>query len=320
MLSFLGWMLWGGFAAVIADEIAFWRTDEGAATPDVEVLNAVRPGLANIPGSPLICVSSPYARRGALWCAHREHYGKDGDPVLVVQGSTLDFNPTIDPRIIDAAYAADPVAAAAEWGGQFRTDVESFLTRDQLERLVVAGRVELLPAGFPYVAFLDPSGGAGDSFTLAIAHREDRDGRIVMVLDRVDETRPPFSADEVVARYAATLKAYAISSAQADRYAGTWVTEAFARHGISVKQSAAPKSEIYASFLPLVTSGRVELLDHPRLLTQLLSLERRTGRGGRDSIDHAPGARDDVANAVAGSVAQAARSLAAGPMVYLVRT
>ena len=42
----------------------------------------------------------------------------------------------------------------------------------------------------------------------------------------------------------------------------------------------------------------------PRLLghtlNQLIGLERRTARGGRDSIDHGPGGHDDVCNAVAG--------------------
>ena len=47
----------------------------------------------------------------------------------------------------------------------------------------------------------------------------------------------------------------------------------------------------------------VDLVDHPKLVNQLASLERRTARGGRDSIDHAPGAHDDVANSVAGVVA-----------------
>jgi hypothetical protein len=42
------------------------------------------------------------------------------------------------------------------------------------------------------------------------------------------------------------------------------------------------------------------LLDNRRLATQLLGLERRTARGGRDSIDHASGAHDDLANAAAG--------------------
>ena len=70
------------FAAVIADECAFWR-DERSASPDVEVLNAVRPGLATIPGNRLVAISSPYARRGALWQAHKDHFGRDGDPILV---------------------------------------------------------------------------------------------------------------------------------------------------------------------------------------------------------------------------------------------
>jgi hypothetical protein len=45
------------------------------------------------------------------------------------------------------------------------------------------------------------------------------------------------------------------------------------------------------------------LLDDQRLVTQLSSLERRTARSGRDSIDHPPGAHDDVANCVAGVAA-----------------
>src|SRR4028118_1149534 len=53
--------------------------------------------------------------------------------------------------------------------------------------------------------------------------------------------------------------------------------------------------------LPLLNSGRVELLDSPRLVAQLCGLERRVARSGRDAIDHAPGAHDDLANAVAGA-------------------
>jgi hypothetical protein len=48
-------------------------------------------------------------------------------------------------------------------------------------------------------------------------------------------------------------------------------------------------------------------LDHARLTSQLCALERRTARGGRDSIDHAPGAHDDVINAAAGATVMAAR-------------
>ena len=68
--------------AALLDELAFWPTDEASAAPDVEVINAVRPGMATIPNAMLLCASSPYARRGALFDAYRKHFGKDGDPVL----------------------------------------------------------------------------------------------------------------------------------------------------------------------------------------------------------------------------------------------
>jgi hypothetical protein len=42
------------------------------------------------------------------------------------------------------------------------------------------------------------------------------------------------------------------------------------------------------------------LVDNPRLVNQIAAPERRTSRGGKDSIDHAPGAHDDLANVVAG--------------------
>ena len=52
----------------------------------------------------------------------------------------------------------------------------------------------------------------------------------------------------------------------------------------------------------MLNATRCVLLDHPRLVSQLCGLERRTSRGGRDSIDHTPGGHDDVANAVAGAL------------------
>ena len=75
---------------------------------------------------------------------------------------------------------------------------------------------------------------------------------------------------------------------------------------------------LYANALPLLNSRRVELLDHPRLQAQLLGLERRTARGGRDSIDHAGGGHDDLANAACGALV-AAVGPADPAMIYLMR-
>jgi len=151
-------------------------------------------------------------------------------------------------------------------------------------------------SGTQYSGFVDPSGGSADSFTLAIGHRQDN----VAVIDALREVKPPFSPEGVVAEFAILLKAYSITKIAGDRYAGEWPREQFRHHGISYEPATKPKSDLYRDALPLINSRRIELLDHPRLITQLAGLERRTARGGRDSIDHAPNAHDDVANAVAG--------------------
>jgi hypothetical protein len=87
------------FAAVLADEMAFWPTDD-AAEPDYAVLDALRPGMANIPGAVLLCASSPYARRGALHDAFKRWFGKDEADILVWKAATREMNPTIPRNVI----------------------------------------------------------------------------------------------------------------------------------------------------------------------------------------------------------------------------
>jgi hypothetical protein len=247
---------------------------------------------------------------------HREHHGKPSD-VLVWQAPSRAMNPTIPARVVEQAYADDPASAAAEWGGCFRADVETFLAREAVEACIPLDCRERPPlAGLRYVAFCDPSGGSADSMTLALAHREDGSNGAPAraVLDLVREARPPFSPEAVVADFAEVLRAYGVGTVEGDRYAGEWPRERFAVHGIDYRPAAKSKSELYRDLLPLVNGGRAELLDVPRLVAQLAGLERRTTRGGRDSIDHGPGAHDDVGNAAAGALVLAAGGRAPGDL------
>jgi hypothetical protein len=187
-----------------------------------------------------------------------------------------------------------------------------------VEAVVEVGCRERAPVqGVRYFSFVDPSGGSSDSMTLAIAHR-DKD---LAVLDCVRERRAPFSPEAVVKEFAATLRSYGVTAIRGDRYAGEWPREAFRKHGVDYLPAAMSKSEIYLAFLPLVNSSRAVLLDDQRMINQLCALERRTARGGRDSIDHPPGAHDDVANAAAGAVVLAGgreRELIVSPLVGVV--
>ena len=195
----------------------------------------------------------------------------------------------------------DAAAASAEYLAQFRIDIESFVAREAVEAAVVSGRRELPPLdSTTYFAFTDPAGGSGgDSMSLAIAHR-DNEGRAI--LDAVRERQPPFSPADCVSDFAALLKTYGVSQVVGDRYGGEFVREPFRAHGLEYELAAAPKSDFYRDWLPLLNSHRVELLDHTRLIGQLCNLERRVGRSGKDSIDHAPGAHDDLSNAAAAAL------------------
>jgi hypothetical protein len=122
------------------------------------------------------------------------------------------------------------------------------------------------------------------------------------VLDCLREMRAQFQPECVVAEFCETLKSYRVGRVVADRYAGEWPREQFSKRNVDYVPSERVKSDIYRDMLPLLNSRRVQLLDDRRLISQFHGLERRTARGGKDSIDHGPGQHDDVANAVAGAI------------------
>lgn len=285
------------YIAVIADEAAFWFSDEFSANADTEILGACRPGLATTRG-PLIIASSPYARRGVLWETHRKHYGPDGDPlILVAQGTSREFNPSLPQSVVDRALERDRAAASAEYLAQFRTDIESFVPFE-IVQACIGDHHEMAPiSAHRYHAFVDPSGGSADSFTLAISHR---DGERV-VIDATREVKPPFSPEAVIDDFAILLKTYRVFRVIGDRYAGEFPRELFRKRNITYVCAEKPKSDLYRDLLPLLNSGRIVLPKSDRLANQLCGLERRTARSGKDSIDHGPGSHDDLANAVAGA-------------------
>lgn len=215
------------------------------------------------------------------------------------------MNATLRQSVIDRAMERDAASASAEYLAEFRRDIENFVSIEAVQSCVAQGVYERAPVrGETYNGFVDPSGGSADSFTLGIGHVDYTDWqKQVVVVDCVREARPPFSPATVAEEFARVLKSYNINKVIGDKFAGAWPVEVFGKLSINYEQSAAPKSDLYRDLLPLINSGRIRLLDHPKLINQLCGLERRVSRGGRDSIDHGPGAHDDIANCVAGIAA-----------------
>ncbi len=285
--------------AAICDEIAFWYNDEASSNPDSEILTALRPSMLGVQGALLMCISSPYARKGTLWQAYKDHFGKDGDSVLVWKASTLAMNPGADRKFLEREEAKDPTSFRAEYGAEFRTDLESYVSPEVVESVVVKGRTCLpFAPGKRFAAFCDPAGGSGqDSLVLAIAVKEGDKS----VVARLAEFRPPFSPTEAAREVAEVLREYGLTRVTGDRYSGGIWRDLLRTNGVNYMFSEHTKSDIFVDFLPLLNSRRVELLDHTRMLNQLLGLERTVSRLGKDTISHPKGGHDDLANAVAGA-------------------
>jgi hypothetical protein len=201
-------------------------------------------------------------------------------------------------------YEDDPAVAAAEWGGQFRSDLESYVSPETVAACTDYGvTLREYKSNIHYVVHTDPSGGRQDSFTVAIGHAENGVG----ILDILLERKPPFSPTDVVTEFCETLKLYHITQVEGDRYGAEFVQEQCRLNGIRYIEAKKTTSEYFGGFLPILNSGRCRLLDNRRLAAQLCSLERRASRvGAKDQIGHPPGGHDDLCASVAGVIVRAA--------------
>jgi hypothetical protein len=287
----------------VLDETAFFHNAEDSANSDEELLTALMPSLSTTSG-PMLIASSPKDMQGIVYQLHKKHFGKDGDPkILVVQAASRELNPLLKESVVARAYQTDPTAADAEYGGQFREPLTAYLSRELIERAVEPGITERPPLpGVQYVAFVDCSSGAGtDSFACAIGHKARDKERDVVVIDTIIAQKPPFSPLDVIAALAEHLKRWRIHEVMGDGYGKPFIS-IFAKSAISYVTTPLDTSAIYLHALPAWTSNSVAMLANPLAIDQTANLRRKIGQGGRETVDHPRGAHDDLANVVAGVI------------------
>jgi hypothetical protein len=130
--------------AVVASEVSYFYTDEHSSNADAEILAATRPALSTT-GGPLILISSPYRTSGELYEIWKRHYGPDGDPaILVARGGSRAFNPKLSQTVIDRALERDPAKARADYLCEWRSDLESLLSREAVAAVTSPGKSRYL--------------------------------------------------------------------------------------------------------------------------------------------------------------------------------
>ena len=306
--SLRGWSI----PAAVLDELAFFRM-EGSADSDTEIQASIRRGMLNFPSPRLVKISTPYMKSGVLYDDFKRYFGQDSPDVLVWRAPSALMNPSLKADRLERERRLDPDRFSREYEAEFAEDLESFLPSAWVESAVVPGRHELPPCeGVSYMGAVDPSGGGQDAFTVSIVHTEGNAPERQVIQDVMKgcaRTRNlTVDLEGVVKEIADTLKLYRIFSVTGDRYAGQWVQQAFQAQGINYEE-AQPKAEAYLALEPLFAQGRIEILDHPQLIRELKTLERRPRAGGKTLVDHPRGGHDDYANALALAAAKSMKSL-----------
>jgi hypothetical protein len=291
------------YAVVVVEEASMLPVDEHAADPDVEIVRAIGPALARVPGSLLAVIGTPFAKRGVLYDAWR---AGDGEDRIVVAADTLSLNPRFRSREVERAFERDPVSAASEYGRdgsiEFRPDIATLLADEAIRAVVSPGTRERAPdRNRLAVGHFDAATGSGDdSAALGIAFVGQP-----ATLACIRQWRPPFSPIRVVEEAAENCTSYGVTAITIDRFAPGLIVDLFRERGITATVAGRDTSATFVELLALINSQRVMLLDDPVLLGELRRLERRAGRGS-DVVGHPQRGHDDVAAAAAGALIVAA--------------
>jgi hypothetical protein len=284
-------------------EVAFFRL-EGQANADVEIQASIRRGMIGFPQTRLVKISTPYMKSGVLHDDFVRGFGHNNPDLLVWRASTVLMNPSIKAERLERERRLDPSRFAREFEAEFAEETDAFLPHAWIDDAVRSHRYELPPRdGVRYHAAVDPSGGGPDAFTVAVCHNEGvgNTSRVVVDVLKGWSRQGSHTVDltGVVAEIVSMLRRYRVARITGDRYAGQWVSQAFANVGMNYREATTDKSAALAELEPMFAEGRIDLLDHPQLVKELKCLERRLRTGGRVLVDHPHGGHDDYATALA---------------------
>jgi hypothetical protein len=287
-----------GFAmpVVIADEIALWSSDKLGANPDVEVLAAVKPAMAQFRAPKFVAISSPFGVTGVHFETIEANLGDGSSPdVLAVQGPTWDWNESITEEQT-RKLERDAVRHAREYGAipaetessAFElADVEIAFTLEQKGRERV-GRAFVLT---------DASSLRGDAFTWAVGHELD-DGSIV--IKSIDAFEGPSLRDldmgEVVDAVTTSAKRAGARRIFGDQREAAALQSLFRRNGYMFKDyawSSSSKDRAVQLLRRMLRERKLILPPHDDLRREMIELQARLQPSGL--IQYATNGRDYVA-------------------------
>ena len=242
-----------------------------------------------------------------MWNVYQEHFGKnliEDEETVFLKGPSLLMNPTLKKATVQKAYDRDPVVASSEFGASFRESIGGYVNSTTLKKVTVKDRKELHYNSFSkYIAAADLSAGVSEnsddaSAVIGYVKKSLIGAPDKLIICKYLHYNAPFNPDYVIKKMSELLREFKIKRIHADNYASQFQSRLWGKNRIKHIPIKRNKTEIYADLLGMISSGSIELLDDPELLTQAMNLQRKTVGGGREIIDHISGADDALINSI----------------------
>lgn len=305
------------------DEACFFYADDGYSVTDSEIYRAAIQRV--VPGGQVWLVSTPWIegygelekRLAKDWGVHRES--------LCAVGPTRRLNPTWDPdgsierdmRENDPENAAREIDAVPLPGG-----TKLFFSEDVLRMAIAKDRAgNLEPNGAEHFGGVD-LGYRKNSSALALSRMDGEKVVLAYIKEHRPERGQPLRPSIVIADFAETCRRYNASTMAGDRHEAAGrdeelrrVEEAWRARRIydsaptyvELGQMQSEIADRFTALRTMMSEGRAELPNNPRLLSQMrLVVSRPTPGGGvQIVIPERAGAHGDVMQAVVNSMTQA---------------
>lgn len=291
--------------AVLCDEVAFWGTEENAAARDVDILQAVRPAMAQFgDNSLLIKLSSPGIKQGIFY---DEYIKRDElpDSYIVFKAPSWVWNTLISEKYFRDEYKLDPHGFACEYRADFVDSISDFISPEMTDLCVLKGVTintpEAVKSDVVYAASIDAAF-KSDKFTFTITGSIG--GRIKQYVMKTwqGSKAKPLQTRDVVQFIYRVCKQYGVNEIHADQYAFQPLREFFMAYDLILTEltfTNTVKKNIYFNLKHLIHNQMIDLLDHLVMVNEIKQLQVEQTDTGTIRIGHPPGGHDDCADATA---------------------
>jgi hypothetical protein len=226
----------GAWSVCVLDELGHFVNSESGNAAGSEILEAVRPSLAQFGDAGwLLAISTPRWKAGAFWELCERGRSGQYKSYHYKHLSTSQLNPAISAAWLAERQHEDPDSFRQEFLAEFIDGSSSYLNSSEI--LACVRPENILPPRdhHQYMAAVDPAYSM-DNFALGIGHDEEG----FTVIDGC-WTWNKYGHEATVSEVAQILKTYGITSVRCDQHSPVPVQESFARHGIDAVYTPGPQ-------------------------------------------------------------------------------